>query len=95
MLSSRHCAMIKSFQWIRDEVNDSQVYEDTNVLENILWKMDFSVIEEYRMGILDKFLRGNPTIWWETHKDGFLDWDTTQLTLIIKFQPSLHDNTVK
>ena len=57
--------------------------------------MESSVQEEYRMDVLDTTLKGTPTRWWETHKDDFPDSDTTQLTMMIRFKPSLHENMVK
>ena len=47
------------------------------------------------MDVIDTSLRGNPMRWSETHKDGFLDWDTTQINLMIIFKQSMHANMEK
>ena len=47
------------------------------------------------MDFLDTIIRGRPTRWWKMHKDNLSIWDTTQLTLIISFELSMHDNLLQ
>ena len=64
-------------------------------METFLHKMESSIYEECDMDVLDTTLKVTPARWWEMHKYYFLEWGTTQLTLMINFNPSLHANMVE
>ena len=84
--------MVKLVRWIGVDFSKAPTYDGINGMDTFIQEMDSLVQEEYRMDVIDTTLKGTLTGLWGTHKDDFPDQETTQLTMMIMFKPTLHAN---
>jgi hypothetical protein len=83
---SRRCMTVRMTRWVRTEVREHPVYDDTLDLENFLQNMEENVREDQRILALDIYFQNNPARWCATHKAILRTWDEVMQALKYRFE---------
>jgi hypothetical protein len=60
--------------WIKTEVRDTPKFEGLTEIISFVNGFELNIPKQQRLLSLDVALRENPSIWWETHKEGIDNW---------------------